>query len=280
MNLTPNILLSYPKSGSTLIRYCLEFLTQKPTSGWDTVLIPVRRHGGTEEAILLRPHEVSFGYDRSHNLAVLLRNPLELVLRPWDNPTAALNLLLARPYGEGARLVPPNPKHGGKHTAFENCRILGEEAREEVKDLIIELQKTPFSQQPTALKNKVIRYFATFLCREYNSFLSLYESHTGPKTIIYYEDLLESFLPVKKLVTEVYEVKLANNLEEFLAAESHHRARCLQLTSGTNLAKSDSKSPIFYQKNSHPDLLHDLNQIIREELEELSPYVGRYLPNK
>ena len=89
------ILLSYPRSGSTWLRYCIEFLTKRLTKGYDTPGVTMenglgrlvdigvdcnkppivyKRHGHT-------PRERSF-YDMDNdNLILLLRNYKECVVR-------------------------------------------------------------------------------------------------------------------------------------------------------------------------------------------------------
>jgi len=80
--MSKNWLISYPKSGSNLIRYCIEFLTKKPTQGLKRLypsndtnkLILFRSHDPTEEN-----HEE---INENDNLIFLIRNYQELILRP------------------------------------------------------------------------------------------------------------------------------------------------------------------------------------------------------
>lgn len=76
--MTKNVLISYPKSGSNWIRYCIEFLTQKPTQGAVKRLID--GHSDTNNIILRRTHK-KITVNDSDFIVFLIRNPIELHLR-------------------------------------------------------------------------------------------------------------------------------------------------------------------------------------------------------
>lgn len=69
-----NWLFSYQGSGSNYIRYCIEFLSKKPTQG------PVRLIAHDQPYILMRSH-YAFELSENEKIAILLRNPFELVFR-------------------------------------------------------------------------------------------------------------------------------------------------------------------------------------------------------
>ena len=91
-----SILLSNPKSGSTWLRFCIEFLSQRPTIGWSheqvtslaCIDLPLLKQVECEKFngfindkfILAKTHEVgNFGPTK---LILLLRNYKELISRP------------------------------------------------------------------------------------------------------------------------------------------------------------------------------------------------------
>ena len=69
-----NWLFSYQGSGSNYIRYCIEFLSKKPTQG------PFRLIPHDQEFILMRSH-YAFELSKNEKVVILLRNPFELIFR-------------------------------------------------------------------------------------------------------------------------------------------------------------------------------------------------------
>ena len=69
-----NWLFSYQGSGSNYIRYCIEFLSKRPTQG------PVRLIPHDKEYILMRSH-YAFELSNDNKVVILIRNPFELVFR-------------------------------------------------------------------------------------------------------------------------------------------------------------------------------------------------------
>lgn len=69
-----NWLFSYMWSGSNYIRYCIEYLTKKPTQG------PVRLIEHNQKYVLFRSHYVLDTHPNS-KISLLIRNPIELALR-------------------------------------------------------------------------------------------------------------------------------------------------------------------------------------------------------
>jgi len=76
--MTKNVLISYPKSGSNWIRYCIEFLTQKPTQGAVKRLID--GNSDINNIVLRRTHK-KITVNDSDCIIFLIRNPIELYLR-------------------------------------------------------------------------------------------------------------------------------------------------------------------------------------------------------
>ena len=69
-----NWLFSYQGSGSNYIRYCIEFLSKKPTQG------PFRLIPHDQEFILMRSH-YAFELSKNEKVVILIRNPFELIFR-------------------------------------------------------------------------------------------------------------------------------------------------------------------------------------------------------
>jgi hypothetical protein len=69
-----NWLFSYQGSGSNYIRYCIEFLSKKPTQG------PFRLIPHDQEFILMRSH-YAFELSENEKIVILIRNPFELIFR-------------------------------------------------------------------------------------------------------------------------------------------------------------------------------------------------------
>lgn len=69
-----NWLFSYQGSGSNYIRYCIEFLSKKPTQG------PFRLIPHDQEFILMRSH-YAFELSENEKVVILIRNPFELIFR-------------------------------------------------------------------------------------------------------------------------------------------------------------------------------------------------------
>lgn len=69
-----NWLFSYQGSGSNYIRYCIEFLSRKPTQG------PFRLIPHDQEFILMRSH-YAFELSENEKVVILIRNPFELIFR-------------------------------------------------------------------------------------------------------------------------------------------------------------------------------------------------------
>jgi hypothetical protein len=69
-----NWLFSYQGSGSNYLRYCIEFLSKKPTQG------PFRLIPHDQEFILMRSH-YAFELSENEKVVILIRNPFELIFR-------------------------------------------------------------------------------------------------------------------------------------------------------------------------------------------------------
>jgi hypothetical protein len=69
-----NWLFSYQGSGSNYLRYCIEFLSKKPTQG------PFRLIPHDQEFILMRSH-YAFELSKNEKVVILIRNPFELIFR-------------------------------------------------------------------------------------------------------------------------------------------------------------------------------------------------------
>ena len=78
-----NYLLSYPRSGNTWLRYCIEVLTNKRTIGYlssddkDSGVLPKNRTN--EEPILIKRHETSD--IKEGKLILIVRNYKEVIIR-------------------------------------------------------------------------------------------------------------------------------------------------------------------------------------------------------
>jgi len=79
--MTNNWLISHPKSGSNWIRYCVEYLTGKPTQGQNKRL-ENGNDGPPENWVLRRSHHVPKELDKDSKVVILLRNYKELICRP------------------------------------------------------------------------------------------------------------------------------------------------------------------------------------------------------
>jgi len=69
-----NWLFSFQGSGSNYVRYCVEFLTERPTEG------PVRYIKNQDNLILRRSH-LPLEIKKNDKFSLLLRNPFELMFR-------------------------------------------------------------------------------------------------------------------------------------------------------------------------------------------------------
>jgi hypothetical protein len=69
-----NWLFSYQGSGSNYLRYCIEFLSKRPTQG------PLRLIPHDQEYILMRSHLV-VDLPNTEKVVILIRNPFELIFR-------------------------------------------------------------------------------------------------------------------------------------------------------------------------------------------------------
>ena len=69
-----NWLFSYQGSGSNYLRYCIEFLSKRPTQG------PFRLIPHDQEFILMRSH-YAFELSKNEKVVILIRNPFELIFR-------------------------------------------------------------------------------------------------------------------------------------------------------------------------------------------------------
>lgn len=77
-----NLLVSLPKSGSNWIRYCIEFLSERPTQGYKDRLIPQNKGN----LVLRRSHSCN-KINNGDRVCLLFRNYKELHLRnPKDFP--------------------------------------------------------------------------------------------------------------------------------------------------------------------------------------------------
>jgi len=86
------LLLSYPRSGNTWLRYCIEFLTERPTFGYIKKIrngthidTPFFKEYLTNEPIALKRHEWDEDEARSkrayRKIILLIRNYKEVMLR-------------------------------------------------------------------------------------------------------------------------------------------------------------------------------------------------------
>ncbi len=80
-----NWLISYPKSGSNLLRYVIEYLTERPTEGANSKLFPNKN----SPLILRRSHNLnSTSIGKDDKLVILVRDYKELSFRKngmWSN---------------------------------------------------------------------------------------------------------------------------------------------------------------------------------------------------
>jgi len=86
-----NWLISYPRSGSNLMRYCIEVLVKKPTFGCPKMLL---ENNIREDLVLLRGHEFAkhIFEDKQAKIVLLIRNYKELIFRPPQTENANIGI--------------------------------------------------------------------------------------------------------------------------------------------------------------------------------------------
>jgi len=97
-----NILLSYPRSGNSWIRYCVEAITKKPTYGYTKSKAPLENPIGSNiptlgvdlkvDPILLKRHE-TFSTKRVDKLILVIRNYKEVIVRHHEGTKITLATL-------------------------------------------------------------------------------------------------------------------------------------------------------------------------------------------
>jgi len=75
------LLLSYPRSGSNWVRYCLEFLTKRPTVGPDNTITPLNQPFGSRLELGVNLDQNYLLY-RTHNL-IKVKKPMILLIRNY-----------------------------------------------------------------------------------------------------------------------------------------------------------------------------------------------------
>tara|TARA_Y100000593_G_scaffold30983_1_gene61287 strand:+ start:609 stop:1262 length:654 start_codon:yes stop_codon:yes gene_type:complete len=213
--MTNNWLISYPKSGSNFIRYCIEFLTHLPTCG------PTKLYEITPSTplILDRAHTIDERVANLHstaNLCFLLRDYKELYYRP-DMP---------RPW--------------------RNRVVFNSEGCQKLNNISSTL----------------------------NSYFELYERHQGKKKILYYEDILTDIEPIEDLVTNFYDCKLKEDIEEFKKRIDYHRCQSLSVLGNPRF--SDAVSADFFQQDVPMQELQNLRDAFEKELGTNYKFVERY----
>jgi len=194
------VVLSVPRSGYNLTRYCIEYLTQLPTPGGKKRLIKKRLNKNNRPFYHVHGVKAAqhIGGSKKGKLIVIYRNPLEILFRLESKK----NTVEREIYG---RL------HKGKVT------------KKNVKSLI----------------NYYIKIF------------NFYESWKGDKLLIKYEDLLDSFDPIKKII-DLFELDILKDMDEFIKDELFHREEALKL-GNHSITKGNNK--FYYQYNNGNDKL-------------------------
>lgn len=109
-----NILLSYPRSGSTWLRYCVEFLTGFPTVGQNSdgtqgqsVFDRPMINKGRKDYVLTKRHSLYKKYDKKNDsLILLLRNYKECI--PRHNYRNEISLDILRGSARGGKVNKKN----------------------------------------------------------------------------------------------------------------------------------------------------------------------------
>lgn len=209
--MTNNWLISYPKSGSNFIRYCIEFMTGSPTEG-KTKLHPIYSRGRSPSPVVLNRRHGTQGlsFKGADKVCFLLRDYKELYYRPGGDGSV----------GEHSR-----------RTGWGEMALL------------------------------------------FNEFLTFYKRCACRKRIIYYEDIISRFDDIEVLLTDFYDLKLINDLEEFKATISYHREQSLSVG---NPYQSDARSPTYYQDKISIENLRKLDEGFEEVLGANYKFVERY----
>jgi|19_taG_2_1085344.scaffolds.fasta_scaffold25801_3 hypothetical protein len=117
-----------------------------------------------------------------------------------------------------------------------------------------------------------------YILKRYRGILSAYDIHKGKKTIIYYEDIIQSFSSLEPALCNILDIKLKKDFKELVNNETFHRQKSLKL--GNKDVFSDSKTPEFYQHDINKDILMKMDNIAEDILGEFYSYVEIYKINK
>ncbi len=192
-------LLSYPRSGNTLMRYCLEFLTQRASFyRWSSLNMdrPIADTTGFPIDTTKRPIEKvhrkreMVGFTNEDCLIFLLRDPIETLVREIGSDNFLMLI-------KGVK--PPAPIFSHYSLYFDNLKIFSEWKEE----------------------NKILVYYEDFL-REPRKTLQRVLTFLGDSDEKL-DELMERFDEHKKRALEVY------NMSESQGKDLHYHAKKLTL---------------------------------------------------
>lgn len=100
-----NLLLSYPRSGNTWVRYCVEYLTKQPTIGytiarsapWDMKCLGSFVDLGVDldaENILFKRHALEYLHEDVNKLVLIIRNYKECIIKHRSQAGKPINIHL------------------------------------------------------------------------------------------------------------------------------------------------------------------------------------------
>ena len=236
------LLLSYPKSGSTWMRYCIEFLTERPT---------FFRTPEPRDRLRVTGH-----IDSPFFVEFLTNEPIILKRHAWDEEEAKTKraykkiILLIRNYKEVAlRNGAPLPSG---HAAQTEAGLRSGWAQKLV--------------DPQDLLQ---------LFQPYIDSIEKYHNHEGEKAIVYYEDLILS--PKQTLINLMNCMQVPkryeNKLEQLMDNFKKHKNTCGEKyrSMSTNQYRTmtiDNKDMQFHQKIYKN---RELSETIDKEIERMSP---------
>jgi len=185
------VLISYPRSGSHFIRYCVEYFTKLPTYGNEGPLIIPKRQ---KLWILYRRH---FWDVLSRGEKRLMSKRPEMIFLFRDYHECLLSQMKRSKRGSHIiKHIRRRPQQTNMFKVLENWKDL--------RHTDIQTKFTPSSLI-------------------YN--LRKFHAYKGKKMVLYYEDLMEGLsMPLANLFRFI-DVDLHENLSEFIDNEAEHRAR-------------------------------------------------------
>ena len=236
----PNFLISYPRSGNTWLRYCVEFLSERPTT---SLLV-----GDAKKSNFIKPDAVGLKLIKS--------------LRVMDPAILIKRHHLYATWKGGIKYV----------CSCERCHY-GLVDQDKIVFLVRDFRESIFRHiQPQLGPEMEDQHMLDNLSR-YMDLVYAYDRFKGAKMTVYYEDLITDPIAELRRICKFLGVH-SSHFPELTFNLEGHKAKALQKYGAS---KSGGNQVSFHAKQADPRLLRLMNDTMNKQHSEMfDKHLNRY----